>query len=75
MAKITLPTFAVSFSHAWRKLAAQGACDEYGGTEFFRVFGAWIQRGMESDTEGFIRMYANAPPSQAPGEQPADAKG
>lgn len=47
------------FDAAWATLAAQGACDSYGGMEYRRVFAMWRQEGMPIPPAVFICWAAN----------------
>ncbi len=52
------------FNEAWTRLADQGRCDGWGGTECERVHGQWVEAGCPVlGLDDFIHARINAGPS------------
>lgn len=64
--RVALDIIECAFRKRWIKLSREGACDDVGGAEYWRVFKAWCQDLSEIDCGAFIRCNANQPPPEVP---------
>ena len=61
--RVALDVIEATFRKRWAKLAGEGACDDVGGAEYWRVFKEWCVELAVTEPGAFIRCNANRPPA------------